>query len=73
MNVSAENLAMFEECKIAYEKVALKSKLLKVLVPIAVIVVIAVLVVVYFVFKRKRGTPETHKKVPPKADGQALI
>lgn len=72
MNVSADNLALFEECKVELEKIVLSSKLVKILVPIAVIIVIALLVAVYIILKRKKASLQK-KTVLPKSDGQTLI
>lgn len=73
LNVSAEYLAVFEECKIAYDKIVLSSKLVKILVPIAVIIVVALLVAVYIIFKRRKRSPQKKSKALPKTDGQTLI
>lgn len=64
---------MFEECLVTYEKIVLSSKLIKILVPIAVILVIAAVVVVYVVLKRKKRSMREKNKSLPKGDGQKLI
>lgn len=73
MNVSMEHLAVFEECKVAHDKIVLNSKLVKILVPIAVIIVIALIVAVYIVLKRKKHSLPKKTNILPKNDGQTLI
>lgn len=76
LNVSTENLALFHECKEIYDKIVLSSKLVKILVPIAVIIVIALLVAAYLVLRRKKRSLQKKSKVimtNNKTDGQTLI
>lgn len=73
LTVSAEDLALYDKCQVAYNQVMLKAKLIKILVPIAVIILIAVCVAVYVVLKRKRRRLQTKTKTPSKADEQLFI
>lgn len=66
-------MALFEECKVAYDKVILSSKLVKILVPITVIIVIVTLIVVYIVLKKKKFRFRTKTKTLPSENGQTLI
>lgn len=73
MRVPGHHLKTFSQCKDKYEKIILNSKLIKILVPIAVAILILLLAAAYIIVKRKRRQAKMLRMKCASVDGQTLI